>query len=100
MLKLLPGGRTLRAAPGGDHDGPAPGYSRSARRSGYPCRRVSPKDASGVSPSAIARESHAVPLESHMKTVAALFAAVAIAALTLLPSTPALATGHRIKTNR
>jgi hypothetical protein len=51
------------------------------------------------SPSAIARGSHAVPLESHMKTVAALFAAVAIAALTLLPSTPALATGHRIQIN-
>jgi hypothetical protein len=32
--------------------------------------------------------SHAIPLESHMKTVAALLAAVAIAALTLLPSTP------------
>ena len=34
-----------------------------------------------------------------MKTVAALLAAVAIAALTLLPSTPALATGHRIQIN-
>ena len=34
-----------------------------------------------------------------MKTAAALLAAVAIAALTLLPSTPALATGHRIQIN-
>lgn len=34
-----------------------------------------------------------------MKTVAALLAAVAIAALTLLPSTPAFATGHRIQIN-
>ena len=34
-----------------------------------------------------------------MKTVAALFAAVATAALTLLPSTPAFATGHRIQIN-
>lgn len=51
------------------------------------------------SPSAIARESHAIPLEGHMKTVAALLAAVAIAALTLLPSTPAFATGHRIQIN-
>ena len=32
-----------------------------------------------------------------MKTAAALLAAVATAALTLLPSTPALATGHRIQ---
>jgi hypothetical protein len=32
-----------------------------------------------------------------MKTTAALLAAVAIAALTLLPSTPALAAGHRIQ---
>ena len=32
-----------------------------------------------------------------MKTAAALLAAVAIAGLTLLPSTPALATGHRIQ---
>src|SRR6266550_3820773 len=34
-----------------------------------------------------------------MKTAAALLAAVAIAALTLLPSTSALATGHRIQIN-
>jgi hypothetical protein len=34
-----------------------------------------------------------------MKTAAALLAAVAIAALTLLPSTPALAAGHRIQIN-
>jgi hypothetical protein len=34
-----------------------------------------------------------------MKTVAALLAAVAIAALTLLPSTPAFAAGHRIQIN-
>jgi hypothetical protein len=32
-----------------------------------------------------------------MKSAAALLAAVAIAALTLLPSTPALAAGHRIQ---
>lgn len=32
-----------------------------------------------------------------MKTAAALLAALAVAALTLLPSTPALATGHRIR---
>ena len=34
-----------------------------------------------------------------MKTAAALFAAVAVAALTLLPSTPAFAAGHRIQIN-
>ena len=34
-----------------------------------------------------------------MKTVAALLAAVAIAALTLLPSAPAFAAGHRIQIN-
>ena len=34
-----------------------------------------------------------------MKSAAALFAAVAIAALTLLPSTSALAAGHRIQIN-
>ena len=34
-----------------------------------------------------------------MKTAAALLAAVAIAALTLLPSTPALTAGHRIQIN-
>jgi len=34
-----------------------------------------------------------------MKTAAALLAIVATAALTLLPSTPALASGHRIQIN-
>ena len=34
-----------------------------------------------------------------MKTAAALLAAVAVAALTLLPSTPAFAAGHRIQIN-
>jgi hypothetical protein len=40
---------------------------------------------------------HAISLESHMKIAAALLAAVATAAFILLPSTPALAAGHRIQ---